>query len=115
MKTTQAVSALAALAHDGRLAAFRLLVKAGPGGLPAGDLARLLKMPPSSLSTNLALLGQAGLVSSERDGRSIIYRADFHTMQRLLGFLIEDCCGGASEVCSPLKGVLASCSPQAVR
>lgn len=111
MKTKAAVLALSALAHDGRLAAFRLLVKAGPAGMPAGEIAERLKMPPSSLSSNLMLLANAGLVTSERDGRSIIYRADFSAMQRLLSFLIEDCCNGAPEVCAPLVDVLSTCTP----
>lgn len=111
MKAKQAISALSALAHDGRLAAFRLLIKAGPGGLAAGDLATRLKMPPSSLSTNLLLLSNAGLVSSRRDGRSIFYRADYDAMRDLLGFLIEDCCNGSAEICTPLAATLATCAP----
>lgn len=111
MKTMQAISALSALAHEGRLAAFRLLIKAGPEGMAAGDVAARLKMPPSSLSTNLLLLSNAGLVSSRRDGRSIIYRADYGAMQRLLRFLIEDCCNGSSEICTPLAATLATCAP----
>lgn len=110
MKSKQAVSALSALAHEGRLAAFRLLVKAGPEGLAAGDLAQKLKTPPSSLSTNLMLLSHAELVSSRRDGRSIIYSANFDAMGDLLSFLIEDCCNGSPEVCTPLAEVLESCS-----
>ena len=97
--------------HDGRLAAFRLLIKAGPEGMAAGDVAARLKMPPSSLSTNLLLLSNAGLVSSRRDGRSIIYRADYGVMRDLLGFLIEDCCNGSSEICMPLAATLATCAP----
>jgi len=107
MKSKQAISALSALAHEGRLSAFRLLIKAGPDGMAAGDVAARLKMPPSSLSTNLTLLSNAGLVSSRRDGRSIIYRADYRAMRNLLGFLIEDCCSGSSEICTPLSATLA--------
>lgn len=110
MKTDQAISALSALAHEGRLAAFRLLIKAGPEGMAAGDLATRLKMPPSSLSTNLMLLSHAGLVSSRRDGRSIIYRVDYGAMRDLLGFLIEDCCNGSSEICTPLAATLVPCA-----
>jgi ArsR family transcriptional regulator len=111
MKAKQAISALSALAHEGRLAAFRLLIKAGPEGMAAGDVAARLKMPPSSLSTNLLLLSNAGLVSSRRDGRSIIYRADYGAMRDLLGSLIEDCCNGASEICTPLAATLTTCAP----
>lgn len=74
--------------------------------MPAGDIAARLKMPPSSLSTNLLLLSNAGLVSSQRDGRSIVYRADYGAMRDLLGFLIEDCCNGSSEICKPLAASL---------
>lgn len=110
MKAKQAISALSALAHNGRLAAFRLLVKAGPDGMAAGEIAQRLKMPPSSLSTNLMLLSTARLVTSRRDGRSIIYAADFDAMRGLLSFLIEDCCNGSPEVCAPLASVLETCS-----
>ena len=79
--------------------------------LPPGDVAARLKMPPSSLSTNLLLLSNAGLVSSRRDGRSIIYRADYGAMRDLLGFLIEDCCNGSSEICTPLAATLKTCAP----
>jgi ArsR family transcriptional regulator len=108
MKAKQAISALSALAHDGRLAAFRLLVKAGPEGMAAGDIAVRLRMPPSSLSTNLLLLSNAGLVSSRRDGRSIVYRVDYGAMRSLLGFLIEDCCNGSTEICEPLSASLTA-------
>jgi DNA-binding transcriptional ArsR family regulator len=101
---------LSALAHDGRLG-LRLLIKAGPEGMAAGDVAVRLKMPPSSLSTNLLLLSNAGLVSSRRDGRSIVYLADYGAMRDLLGFLIEDCCNGSSEICTPLAVTLATCAP----
>jgi DNA-binding transcriptional ArsR family regulator len=111
MKSKQAISALSALAHDGRLAAFRLLVKAGPSGMAAGEIAQRIKMPPSTLSTNLLLLSTARLVTSRREGRSIIYTADFDTMGNLLSFLIEDCCNGSPEVCAPLAGILETCSP----
>jgi ArsR family transcriptional regulator len=111
MESKQAISSLSALAHEGRLAAFRLLVKAGPDGLPAGDIAHRLKVPPSSLSTSLTLLSNAGLVTAQRDGRSIIYRANYEGMSGLIRFLIADCCNGAQEVCSPLAGVITACKP----
>lgn len=110
MKAKHAVSALSALAHEGRLAAFRLLVKEGPEGLAAGELAHRLKTPPSSLSTNLMLLSHAQLVNSRREGRSIIYTANFDAMGDLLSFLIEDCCNRSPEVCTPLAEILESCS-----
>lgn len=107
METNEAVTALAALAHPGRLAAYRRLVHAGPSGLSAGDLARALAMPPSSLTTALTQLAAADLVASERDGRSIVYRARFDQMGRLLGYLADDCCGGAQEVCAPVARAAA--------
>lgn len=94
MESNEAVGALAALAHDGRLAAFRRLVEAGRDGMAAGDLARALAMPPSTLSANLSLLAQAGLVIGRRDGRSIIYTADYGQVRALIGFLTDKCCGG---------------------
>jgi len=109
METISAVTSLSALAHEGRLAAFRLLVQAGGEGLAAGDLARRLEMPPSTLSANLNILAHAGLVTSERDGRSIIYRAQYDAMRDLLGFLVEDCCGGSPEICAPLLKVAGVC------
>lgn len=90
-----ALGALGALAQESRLAVFRLLVQHGPDGLPAGQIAESLDIPPATLSFHLGQLGQAGLVVSKRNGRSIIYAADFQGMERLMGFLYENCCGGA--------------------
>ena len=103
-----AVESLSALAHEGRLSAFRLLVKAGQEGLPAGALARRLGSPPSTLSANLAILSQAGLAQSRRQGRSIIYTADFTRVGALLSFLVEDCCDGAPEVCQPMMSAISA-------
>jgi len=97
-----AIEALSALAHPGRLAAFRLLVQAGAPGLAAGEVAKRLASPPNTLSTQLAILARSGLIRAHREGRSIIYRADFPSFSSLLGFLVEDCCGGRPEVCAPL-------------
>jgi ArsR family transcriptional regulator len=107
MESTNAVTALSALAHEGRLQVFRLLVQAGKDGVAAGEIARRLSVPPNTLSTNLHLLSGAGLVASRRDGRSIIYTARFEQMGALLAFLVDDCCGGAPEVCSPLSEIAA--------
>ncbi len=93
------IAALAALAQPHRLAAFRALVAAGPAGLAAGDIAALLSVPPSSLSFHLAHLERAGLIRPTRAGRSIIYAADFAAMTALVGYLTENCCGGAG--CAP--------------
>jgi DNA-binding transcriptional ArsR family regulator len=91
-----AVPALAALAHERRLALFRALVVAGPDGLSAGAIARALDVPPSSLSHHLGLLEQAGLATVRRAGRSLIYAADFAAMRALIDFLLLDCCQGVA-------------------
>lgn len=94
MDSSLAISALAALAHERRLAVFRTLVIAGADGLAAGRLAQALDVPPSSLSHHLGLLEQAGLVQVRRAGRSLVYAADFAAMRALISFLTEDCCRG---------------------
>ena len=110
MEIKQATSALSALAQENRLSAFRLLVRAGSPGLPAGDIAEALAIPHNTLSTHLAVLTRAGLLRSRREGRSIIYSVDFDGTRALLAFLIEDCCQGAPEICSPaLDSVLPDC------
>ena len=102
MQQDVAIGALAALAHASRLAVFRLLVRAGPEGLAAGEIARALGSLPNTLSTNLGILAAAGLVTSRRDGRSIVYAAHYDGMRDLLAFLMEDCCAGKPEICAPL-------------
>ena len=101
MQSQEAVSALAALANDHRLALFRLLVRAGEEGLPAGAIATELAVPNSSLSFHLAHLNQAGLIKQERRGRSLIYSADYAAMNALIGYLMENCCAGAASGCGP--------------
>ena len=107
MESKAAVTCLSALGHEGRLAIFRLLVKAGPGGVAAGEIARRLDSLPNTLSANLNVLSHAGLITARREGRSILYSADFTAMSRLLGFLMEDCCNGAPEICAPLGDIVA--------
>jgi ArsR family transcriptional regulator len=102
MAPTAAVAALSALAHEGRLDIFRLLVRAGPQGMAAGDIAAATGSPASTLSSNLSILNHAGLAQSRRDGRSIIYAAGYDSMRALLAFLMEDCCAGRPEICAPL-------------
>ncbi len=102
MESDLAVKRLSALAQDSRLAVFRLLVKAGPGGIAAGEIARTLEITPNTLSAQLNVLANAGMATSRRDGRSIIYAADFGGMRDLLVYLMEDCCQGRPEVCGPL-------------
>lgn len=105
MQADAVIQALGALAQEHRLAVFRLLVQAGPDGLPAGALAEATGVAPSSMSFHLAQLSHAGLVHQRRQGRSIIYAADYAAMNALMGFLTENCCNGAA--CTPD----ASCSP----
>jgi len=105
-----AVDALGALAHETRLAVFRMLVMAGPDGMIAGAIAEHQRVPPSTMSHHLATLERAGLVQSERESRLIHYRADYPGMRRLLTFLMQDCCQGAPEMCSDLMAGLA-CEP----
>lgn len=101
MEVSDAVAGLAALAQENRLEVFRLLVQAGPEGMPAGSVAAALDLAPNTLSFHFDRLRQAGLVTVRREGRSMIYAARFETMNALLGFLTENCCGGAPEKCAP--------------
>ncbi|WP_374378934.1 ArsR/SmtB family transcription factor [Dongia sp.] len=103
------VGGLGALAHEHRLAAYRLLVERGPEGLPAGALAERMAMPPSSLTFHLQQLLQAGLVTQRRLGRQIIYAADFSAMNQLVAYLTENCCGG--QVCAPVCDPAQICDP----
>jgi ArsR family transcriptional regulator len=102
MELIAAAASLSALGHEGRLGVLRLLAGAGPEGLAAGEIARRLGVLPNTLSTNLAILSQAGLVSARRDGRSIRYAAAPERLRALLDFLAEDCCGGRPELCADL-------------
>ena len=100
MTPTYAVSALAALAQEHRLAAFRKLVQAGPEGMAAGAIAEALGVPNSSLSFHLAQLREAGLIAQRRDGRSLVYSADYPAMDALVAYLMENCCAGGE--CGPV-------------
>lgn len=101
MKYNEAVQALAALAQDSRLAAFRLLVQAGDEGLQVGEIGARLKIPGATLTSHLNILRQAGLVRDERQGRVIRCRADYARMDALLAFLTENCCGSDAASCAP--------------
>jgi DNA-binding transcriptional ArsR family regulator len=103
------VSGLSALAQTTRLQAFRLLVKHEPQGLPAGEIARALEVPQNTLSSHLSILSQADLVSSERQGTTIIYRANLEHLGAIISFLLKDCCAGRAEICAPLVADLTSC------
>src|SRR5262252_9435988 len=101
MEQTDAVAALAALAQDNRLAVFRLLVQAGPEGMAAGEVAEALNLAPNTLTFHFDRLRVAGLVTVRRDGRSMIYAAQYEAMNALLGYLTENCCKGRS--CAPAR------------
>src|SRR6266852_3892397 len=101
MKKTEAVAALSALAQDNRLDVFRLLVQAGPGGMPAGGVAGALGLAPNTLTFHFDRLRQAGLVTVRREGRSMIYAARYDAMNGLIAYLTENCCGGRPEACAP--------------
>ncbi|MEQ8653957.1 MAG: metalloregulator ArsR/SmtB family transcription factor [Kiloniellales bacterium] len=101
MNKRDAIRGLSALAQDSRLDVFRLLVRAGERGLPAGEIARELGVPHNTLSTHLSLLTGAGLLEAERQGRQIVYRVEVAGTRRLMGFLLEDCCQGRPELCAP--------------
>lgn len=104
MDSNLVVRALGALAHESRLAIFRLLVVAGPDGMAAGEIAQALGLSPSSLSFHLKDLSHAGLVKPQQDGRFIIYSANFDAMTGLIAFLTENCCAGATCAASDLPG-----------
>jgi ArsR family transcriptional regulator, arsenate/arsenite/antimonite-responsive transcriptional repressor len=102
MEMNEAIGSLEALAHETRLAVFRLLVQAGPAGLAAGEVSERLGARQNTMSSHLHKLGRAGIVTSERDGRHIIYRANFDALSGLILYLMEDCCGRSSRVCGPV-------------
>ncbi len=101
MENQPAVEAFSALAHESRLAIFRLLVPEGPDGLPAGEIGKKLGIAANALSFHLTRLRYAGLVSVRRNGQQMIYAACYDEMQRLMGFLTENCCRNSVEGCTP--------------
>jgi ArsR family transcriptional regulator, arsenate/arsenite/antimonite-responsive transcriptional repressor len=111
METNDALDALSALSQETRLAVFRLLVRREPDGVAAGDLAKAIGVPANSMSVHLGVLSHAGLVTSERRSRSIIYRADLARFRELMLFMLKDCCNGRSEICAPLIADLTPCCP----
>lgn len=102
MDTSNAIDSLAALSQETRLKAFRLLVRAEPEGLAAGEIARRLSIPHNTMSAHLAVLSRAGWIVSQRRSRSIIYRANLAHMNETIQFLVRDCCAEHPEVCEPL-------------
>jgi len=109
MEPIAALGAFAALSQATRLEAFRTLARSEPRGLPAGEVARQLGVPQNTMSTHLAILTSAGLVSSERFGRSIVYRAKIDKIREVASFLVSDCCGGRPELCEPLVAEFTPC------
>ena len=107
MESEPAILALAALAQSTRLDAFRLLVRHEPEGLPAGEIAERLAVPTNTMSAHLGVLSRAGLITSQRRSRSIIYRADLDRLREVVLFLLKDCCQGRSELFQPLLAELA--------
>ena len=101
METEFALSALSALAHHHRLAAYRALIQAGPAGLAVGELREMLGLAPATLTSHLNQLRAAGLIADEREGRVIRMRADYARMDALLSYLTENCCAGAA--CAPVS------------
>ena len=113
METNTVIATFAALSQETRLAVFRLLVRQEPEGLAAGEIARQLEVPHNTMSAHLAVLARAQLAVSQRQGRSIIYRANLDHMRKTIHFLARDCCAGHPQVCEPLMAALTECSPQA--
>ena len=102
MDINLAVDALGALAHETRLGVFRLLVQAGPDGLSAGGIADRMGALQNTMSSHLHKRGRVGMIKSQREGRHIIYSANFASLSGLLVYLMDDCCGGSAEVCRPV-------------
>lgn len=115
MKKSTAVAALGALAQETRLEIFRLLVQKGPEGLAAGEIGDRLGLPSPTLSFHLNQLRFAGLVTSRRASRSIIYSANFKRMTALLAYLTENCCGGQPDICAPADFGTAACATDSVK
>ena len=111
MDEKQIIAALGALAQPTRLQTFRLLVGREPHGVPAGELARLAGVPQNTMSAHLAILSQAGLISGERQSRSILYRANLEGFRAVMLYLLKDCCGGNAALCAPLIADLTPCCP----
>jgi ArsR family transcriptional regulator len=116
MKARDVIAALGALAHEHRLAIYRLLVQRGPDGLPAGHIASRLGLIPSSLTFHLQSLQRAGLISQRRESRQLIYSADFDAMNGVVGYLTENCCAGSGQsaaVCKPVRATVPKPSASA--
>jgi DNA-binding transcriptional ArsR family regulator len=111
MESESAILALAALAQSTRLDVFRLLIKQEPEGLAAGEIAKALAVPQNTMSAHLSVLSRAGLVTARRISRSIVYRADLARFQAVMLFMLNDCCDGRPEICTPLIESITPCCP----
>lgn len=110
MKENEALDVFSALSNGTRLQVFRYLIKMAPDAVPAGDIAREVEVPASTMSAQLAILSRAGLITSTRTGRVVSYRADLNGIRALLNYLVRDCCRGKPEACSNLiAAVLPAC------
>jgi len=107
MDVELALEALSALSHETRLWVFRLLVQAGPQGLPAGEIAEALGSRQNTMSSHLKTLAMAALIDSERDGKRVVYKANYDTVRELVLFLMQDCCAGNNAVCRAVAESLA--------
>ncbi|HMF66591.1 MAG TPA: metalloregulator ArsR/SmtB family transcription factor [Phyllobacterium sp.] len=112
MEKDETIEAFSALAQPTRMDAFKLIVTHEPNGIAAGEVSRLLDVPQNTMSTHLAILSRAGLISSERQSRSIIYRANFKGLREAINFLLKDCCAGHPDICAPLLADIVPCCPQ---
>ncbi|WP_419816559.1 ArsR/SmtB family transcription factor [Glacieibacterium sp.] len=109
MEIKAAIAVLGSLAQGTRLETFRLLIRHEPDGMAAGDIAREIDIPQNTMSAHLAVLSRAGLVTAQRQSRSIVYRANIDVLRNLTVFLVNDCCQGRPEICEPLMAELACC------
>jgi ArsR family transcriptional regulator, arsenate/arsenite/antimonite-responsive transcriptional repressor len=115
METEDVLAIFNALGQATRLEVFKLLIEHEPTGLAAGDIARHLKVPHNTMSTHLGVLARAKLIDATRQSRSIIYRARLGALQKLIGYLLTDCCGGKPEICVPILATMSpSCAPKSV-
>lgn len=111
MEKYDAIEGFSALAQPTRMDAFKLIVMHEPDGIAAGEVSRILEVPQNTMSTHLAILSRAGLISPERQSRSIIYRANFDTLREAINYLLKDCCAGHPDICTPLLADIVPCCP----
>jgi DNA-binding transcriptional ArsR family regulator len=111
MEKENTIEAFSALAQPSRMDAFKLIVMHEPEGIAAGEIARILDVPQNTMSTHLAILSRAGLITSARQSRSIIYRANFGKLRAAINYLLKDCCAGHPDICTPLIADIVPCCP----